>query len=633
MKNLKNKLFIIFSLLCALALTSCMDLYDGSEVPIEATVTFHKNDGANNDEKYTQVIPIGKEGKLTKCRFTRDGFTFWGWSLTEEATSTSYVDEASVTLHNDLVLYARWLSSTSTITFDGNGGVTTNGATSYTQTMTTGITQALLPNSFKQTGKIFTGWALTDTATEIVYTDGANFPSSGNITLYAVWKDVQSTYNISYVMSDPAGTTYWKAGFTPPASYEVETDSESADYGKVKTPVSLPTIANINRTDKCFAGWYIKSTYEGNVWTEVSGTAQGDITFYAKWVNTGLYVAGTGHCVVTADGSDSYTGDDAGSEAHPFATLAKAVNTIEESPDNDWVIYIDGEVTGSTEIGTKKVKSLTIKGATGNNIDALNGNNSGSTISVAGKSNIIFEALTIKGGNGTSDASSNKLGGGIYINFAEAKVTLHTDSRVSSNTATLGGGVYASAGTLTISGGTVVNNTAQKGGGIYNAGATVTMDSGSIESNVAKYSSGNNKAGEGGGFYNDSGTFVFSGGSIKKNKSGEEIDSNTAALGGGIYNNSNVTISGGSIGEKLDDPSKDNCSNYANLNGGGIYNTGILNLNGSTDSFSVTGNYAFMGGGIYTTTTIKLNGVEVTGDSVTNVTGNAAGQNPDYKKQ
>lgn len=676
MKNLKNKLFIIFSLLCALALTSCMDLYDGHEVPTTYKVTFEGNGGATSEglSSYNQFIDVGKEANLRKASFVRENYSFVGWSLDEKATTTKYVDEEkvtltsditlyarwqttvctvtfysndgtdnkatqkvgineptklkenafsregfifdgwsldesastttyidkqTVTLTNDLALWARWLPATSKITFDGNGG-SVNGAGvvfSYTREMTTNVPTALEKNTFRKTGQLFKGWALSDSATEIVYSDGSTYTPAGDVTLYAIWADVKANYTISYKNVDGTDFADWTLGYTAPSSYTVDIDPASATYGKVTTTVTLPTISNISRTDKFFAGWYSTNTYSGNAWTEVSGFASGDLTFYPKWSEVGLYVAGSGHSSATGDGSD-VTGT--GSSTAPFASLDKAVKSVQESENLDWVIFIDGDVKGKTEIATVNVKSLKIKGVSGHNSDILDGNNLGSTISVLGDTkNLIFENITIKNGKGTTEEGTDTLGGGIYIKNVNAKVTLSTGAVVTANATTKGAGVYVNAGELIIDGGAITGNTAtESGGGVYNAGGTVTMKSGSITSNKAN---GTLTTNGGGGIYNGN-IFVMSGGEIASNKAQSSGTSGNKANGGGVYNANIMKIYGDAvIGDRsAPPPVSPGYSNFAML-GGGIYNAGTLHM--GFEGNSLTGglyyNRAAAGGGLY----------------------------------
>ena len=94
MTKLKTTFIALASLFCALAFTGCMDLYDSFEVATRNKITFVGNGGVTSDGQstYTQEIDVGKEGNLTHVLFTRTDYSFVGWSLDENATTTKYVD-------------------------------------------------------------------------------------------------------------------------------------------------------------------------------------------------------------------------------------------------------------------------------------------------------------------------------------------------------------------------------------------------------------------------------------------------------------------------------------------------------------------------------------------------------------
>ena len=78
-----------------------------------------------------------------------------------------------------------------TVTFDGNGGTYTdddeNEITSYTQTFTYGVSQALTSNLFSLEGYDFLGWSQNQSATTAQYANGDSYETSTDVTLYAVW--------------------------------------------------------------------------------------------------------------------------------------------------------------------------------------------------------------------------------------------------------------------------------------------------------------------------------------------------------------------------------------------------------------------------------------------------------------
>ena len=105
---------------------------------------------------------------------------------------------------------------------------------------------------------------------------------------------------------------------------------------------------------------------------------------------------------------------------------------------------------------------------------------------------------------------------------------------VSGNYAFSGGGIYNSAGTVTVSDDTLSGNGARFGGGIYNSGGTVTVSNGStLSDNLAYHADYPWTGGDGGGLYNDGGTVTISNSTL----SGNTADVNFGR-GGGLYNNS-----------------------------------------------------------------------------------------------
>jgi len=155
-------------------------------------------------------------------------------------------------------------------------------------------------------------------------------------------------------------------------------------------------------------------------------------------------------------------------------------------------------------------------------------------------------------------------GGGIYV--ASGSVVTITNSDVSTNVATNGGGIY-NAGRLTIRGGRVLTNTASaNGGGVWNSGQLT------INTEVRA----NSAVTDGGG--------IWTSGVL--NIVGNAVHSNTAQNGGGVFNNGgSATISNASVQ-----------TNTASADGGGVWNSGALTVTSAGLRANVA---AGLGGGIY----------------------------------
>lgn len=144
---------------------------------------------------------------------------------------------------------------------------------------------------------------------------------------------------------------------------------------------------------------------------------------------------------------------------------------------------------------------------------------------------------------GTIQNCSAELGGAVYM--TGGTFTISDIGAIENNSAlTNGGGVYVGGGKVEVKGGTISNNTAgSDGGGMYVGGGNVDVSGGSISSNTA--------AENGGGVY-IAGDYSMTNG---------EVISNKATNGGGIYViDGVVTMYGGRIDE-----------NVSTESGGGVY--------------------------------------------------------------
>jgi len=124
-------------------------------------------------------------------------------------------------------------------------------------------------------------------------------------------------------------------------------------------------------------------------------------------------------------------------------------------------------------------------------------------------STVVMTGFRITGGNGV-----NTIGGaGIFNN---GNLTLNNMVIEGNTVSGLGGGVYTSpARSLTINGGSIRGNTANQGGAIYGENGNTPTPINIILTNVIV--SGNVAGGSGGGIYATGGTIVITGGSVTGN--------------------------------------------------------------------------------------------------------------------
>jgi hypothetical protein len=178
---------------------------------------------------------------------------------------------------------------------------------------------------------------------------------------------------------------------------------------------------------------------------------------------------------------------------------------------------------GVYTVGTFTMKDGTISG---NNVVA-NGFGGGGVFVGAG-------AFTMSGGTiGGETANTAANGGGVYVYEGGEFIMNDSDSKISGNEATNGGGVFV-GGEFTMNGsGQISGNTATtNGGGVYvSEYSTFTMNGGEIKSNKAQYVD----TGNGGGVYvGNIGTFHISDGTIYGMNDGPDSNS-VGELGAALF--------------------------------------------------------------------------------------------------
>ena len=280
--------------------------------------------------------------------------------------------------------------------------------------------------------------------------------------------------------------------------------------------------------------------------------------------------------VNTSTGQEGNTGL---SSEEPLPSLAKAFEKM--NADNSYTIYLDGEnhnIEGPQIVENITAKSITIRGL--ENGTKLNGNNSGSVLTINTIVPVSIANLTITGG-----INSEGNGGGLYIGssanvtldsvFVGDTVTTVANATTYANKAKKGGGVYVDGGTLTLKKGSVIghNYATEHGGGIYvNSGGNLYIES---ESKIV-YNCGKVEAG---------GVWIENG-AMAEMTDGEISHNETENFAGGIEIIGTFTMSGGTISYNKVTVFQ---NGYGHA-GGGVYIgvTGVFNMHGTA---SIIGNY------------------------------------------
>lgn len=165
------------------------------------TVSYNANNGSNPPTNQTKWY--NENLTLSSTRPTRTGYTFKGWSTTQNG-SVSYQPGGSFNSNANTTLWAVWQINTHTITYNANGGSGAPGSTTknYGQAQTVSSTKPTRMNYD------FKGWSLSQNGAA-QYSGGQTISDYTNHTLYAVWEyrtDLPTITNLSIERCETDGT-------------------------------------------------------------------------------------------------------------------------------------------------------------------------------------------------------------------------------------------------------------------------------------------------------------------------------------------------------------------------------------------------------------------------------------------
>ncbi len=215
--------------------------------PITCTVTF---EGRGGSETESQTVGYGKQATMPDNP-TREGYAFTNWTL-EDGTAFDF----GRALREDVTLYANWLPTQRTVTFDSEGG------SSVSAQRVTYDTPVAAPRAPYRAGYEFVDWR-EEMVPQVPYDFSLNVTS--DLNLHATWRPI--SYTVSF---DARGGS--------------EVAPQIVEYGqKVTKPAEDPT-----REGYAFTGWvylpdqdpYIKRSPKPYSFDSL---VTGNMTLFASW--------------------------------------------------------------------------------------------------------------------------------------------------------------------------------------------------------------------------------------------------------------------------------------------------------------------------------------------------------------
>lgn len=301
-------------------LDNCKPVIDFYKLPTYTyKLSYSANGGTGAPASESKTITHGDANPtftISSTKPTRTGYTFDNrWNTASNGTGSNYYPNGSITINQNVTLYAMWNANTYILTVDPNGG-TYNGSLSKVDKNVTydqGYWNVL--GSASRSGYQFLGWATgqqsdnqlikgTIAGTQIYDADGVaikvdgywdnkqgSWKHDGDVTVYAQWKRLD--YKLTMNLNDSDGAGGIKASLNGIPSSITVTYGLTSNNNLGKKP---------QRKGYKFLGWYTKASsgsdskqvYDANGnhvndtthWKDDKWNTTSDLTLYAHWEAT-----------------------------------------------------------------------------------------------------------------------------------------------------------------------------------------------------------------------------------------------------------------------------------------------------------------------------------------------------------
>ncbi len=283
----------------------------GNIVTPTHTIQFNSNAGSNSTQ--TQTVNEFEPTALQANTFTRENYAFDSWNTAADGTGTTYFDGATVTLLNDLTLYAQWKQLfTITLATVENGTITASQNQAVEGDV---ITLTATPAATYE----FDHWTVMDASENpITVTENQFEMPASDVTVSATFVYVGQPFEQEYHLVTStnqlvAGRTYLIVNTS--AEKALGTTQNNNNRAAASVTISSNTISNI-----------------GNDVCELTlGGSTGAWTFFdANWGDNGgyLYAASSSNNYLKTQATNNANGEWSISFSNSIATItAQGSNT------------------------------------------------------------------------------------------------------------------------------------------------------------------------------------------------------------------------------------------------------------------------------------------------------------------
>ena len=243
------------------------------------TVRFAGN-GATGGNTPDQAFQYNIGQNLHRNGFTRDGYTFTGWTRADNQQAYGdgqWVTNLTTQPDGIVTMVAQWSANEAHIRYNPNppAGKTAGGQGTPNWDGHTGDTPAIGGNGWTIDGYTFAGWTTNADGGGTKYAPGASWTANGTLTLYAQWTPGEAglTYDGNGATggkTDPQnGVTDQKVnvrqnGFTRDGYTFVRWDTQADCRGKAVNPGDKWALQGSSTLYACWTGNMQPLTYHGN---------------------------------------------------------------------------------------------------------------------------------------------------------------------------------------------------------------------------------------------------------------------------------------------------------------------------------------------------------------------------------
>ncbi len=254
------------------------------------SVSFETNGGtAIQTRSIVDGQPVGE------ATTTRTGYTFGGWY--SDSTFQNAWNVLTKPVTSELVLYAKWLENSYTVTFPQG----TYCKETFTSTSSTGATKDPSGTSYPSNSTVYLFATLNDDSVQYAYAPQSNWTRLGSSRTYLVAQAVITAPITVDAFTAIRTTQKYDVTFNA-NGHGTAPSSQSIDYNGL---VTKPT--NPSETGYTFGGWY-KEEACTNPWNFATDKITAATTLYAKWTINSYQVTfnANGHGVPPAAQSVNY---------------------------------------------------------------------------------------------------------------------------------------------------------------------------------------------------------------------------------------------------------------------------------------------------------------------------------------